>query len=115
VSATVGQATDEFGRPSLRQRIGAAIFDRAVRSREERLFAKRRRRLLETARAGTGGNLPHYPRDRVCQLVLLDVHRGHAGVPVVFKKSDRRLPERCREARHMFRTWWTNPGGNRFG
>jgi SAM-dependent methyltransferase len=83
VSASVGKATDEFGRPSLRQRIGAAIFDRAVRSREERLFAKRRRRLLEAARgrvldvgAGTGANLPHYPRDRVGQLVLLDVHRG---------------------------------------
>lgn len=71
------------GQPSLWERIAAAMFDRMTCSMERRLLAAWRRRLLASARgrvldvgAGTGANLPHYSRDRVERLVLLDVGRG---------------------------------------
>ena len=74
---------EQVGRPSLRERVGAAVFDRIFSSLEQRFAGERRRRLLEAARgrvldvgAGTGANLPHYPLNRVSELVLLDVGRG---------------------------------------
>lgn len=71
------------GRPRLRERVVAAVFDRVTAGMEREFVGERRRRLLQAARgrvldvgAGTGANLPHYPTDRVSELVLLDVGRG---------------------------------------
>lgn len=84
---------DTTGRPTLAGRVTAAIYDWMNGPMERRFFWERRQRLLEAARgrvlevgAGTGANLPHYPRDRIRELVLLDPGRPR----VLFRRSSRR-------------------------
>ena len=95
---------ETVGPPRLRERVTAAIFDRLNAGMERRYAGERRRKLLQAARgrvldvgAGTGANLPHYPMDRVSELVLLDVGRGMLararrraealGLPVEFREA----------------------------
>ncbi|MGH2460248.1 MAG: class I SAM-dependent methyltransferase [Chloroflexota bacterium] len=70
-------------RPGLISRLVAAIYDRGIARRERQVFGEDRRRLLRGARgrvldvgAGTGANLPHYSREQVSELVLLDPSLG---------------------------------------
>jgi ubiquinone/menaquinone biosynthesis C-methylase UbiE len=72
-----------IGEPRLRERVSAAVYDRMNDGMERKVVGERRRRLLEAAHgrvldvgAGSGANLPHYPMDRVGELVLLDPGRG---------------------------------------
>lgn len=70
-------------RPTLVSRALAALYDRATVGMERQVYSAHRRRLLAAARgrildvgAGTGANLPHFPWDRVAELVLLDLSPG---------------------------------------
>ena len=71
------------GQPRLVSSWIAALYDLATAGMERQVLGAHRRRLLAAARgrvldvgAGTGANLPHYPRDRVSELVLLDPSPG---------------------------------------
>ncbi|HSR26229.1 MAG TPA: methyltransferase domain-containing protein [Candidatus Eisenbacteria bacterium] len=105
-----GTIREQIGQPRLGERVGAALYDLLNARLDQRLFGDRRRRLLAVARgrvldvgAGTGANLPHYRKDQVTGLVLLDVGRGMLaragaradglGVPVELRlASAERLP-----------------------
>jgi ubiquinone/menaquinone biosynthesis C-methylase UbiE len=70
-------------RPRLISRLLAAAYDLATAGLEQQVLGELRGRLLEAARgrvldvgAGTGANLPYYPRDQVSELVLLDPSPG---------------------------------------
>jgi ubiquinone/menaquinone biosynthesis C-methylase UbiE len=73
---------DSFLRPSLLQRLTAALFDTLTARREQLALAAHRRRVLQHARgqvldvgAGTAANVEHYPSS-VDHVVLLDPHPG---------------------------------------
>ena len=83
MSQMMTSRTDRAGHPGLVSSVIAAGYDRVTAGLERQIFAAQRRRLLEAAGgrvlevgAGTGANLPHYPRDRVSELVLLDPSPG---------------------------------------
>lgn len=74
---------DDARHPGLVSRLVAALYDRGTTGMERQIFGADRRRLLRVARgrildigAGTGANLPHYPREQVSELVLLDPSPG---------------------------------------
>jgi ubiquinone/menaquinone biosynthesis C-methylase UbiE len=76
-------STEQAPRPGPVGRLLAALYDSLGAGMERELFGARRSRLLAAARgrvldvgAGTGANLPHYPSERVSDIVLLDPSSG---------------------------------------
>jgi ubiquinone/menaquinone biosynthesis C-methylase UbiE len=73
----------DIRRPRLRERFIAAGHDRLSAGAEREIYGAQRRELLAAARgrvldvgAGTGANLPHFPRAQALDLVLLDPSAG---------------------------------------
>lgn len=70
-------------RPGLVSRLMAGVYDRGITRMGRAIFDSDRRRLLAAARGrvldvggGTGANLPHFPREQVSAIVLLDPSIG---------------------------------------
>ena len=71
------------GQPRLVSRVIAAGYDRLIAGVERQLFGPFRSKLLAACQgrvldvgAGTGANLPHYPRQGISELFLLDPSPG---------------------------------------
>ena len=97
-------AAGNAGQPRLISRVSAAVYDRLTNGLERQLFGPYRRKLLAACRgrvldvgAGTGANLPNYPRQGISELVLLDPSPGMlaragrkaaaAGLPVLLQRG----------------------------